>query len=181
MQKMSQFSRLIGMPQANVLKSIGCMDKVLFLTIGNPDIYQHKSFGKMATVFIRVTKNYRNWLSTYLIFSAIDIWLTNIQRLYIYRITNSWEEYCIHISYRFQMHLQAAFLFAQEIGKFFCINRIGSFKLNNSMTTQNKNFKNISSGSRNDALPMYNRYKIPKSRETVSLSPVWKVNIFYWL
>jgi hypothetical protein len=79
------------------------------------------------------------------------------------------------------MHLQAAFLFAQEIGKFFCINCLESFKLNNSMTTQNKNFKNIRSGSRNDALLMYNRYKIPKSRETVSLSPVWKVNIFYWL
>jgi hypothetical protein len=38
------------------------------------------------------------------------------------------------------------------------------------MTTQNKNFKNISVGPRNDALPMYNRYKIPKSRETVSLT-----------
>ncbi len=38
------------------------------------------------------------------------------------------------------------------------------------MTTQNKNFKNISSGSLNDTLPTYNRYKIPKSRETVSLS-----------
>ncbi len=37
------------------------------------------------------------------------------------------------------------------------------------MTTQNKKIKNISSGSRNDALPMYNRYKTPKSRETVSL------------
>jgi hypothetical protein len=78
------------------------MDTVLFLTIGNPDIYQHKSLGKMATGFIRVTnKNYRNWLPTYLIFSAIDIWLNNIQQLYIYRITNSWEEYCIRISYRF--------------------------------------------------------------------------------
>ncbi len=38
------------------------------------------------------------------------------------------------------------------------------------MTTQNKNFKYISGGSRNDALPMYNHYKIPKSRETVSLT-----------
>jgi hypothetical protein len=87
-----------GMPQANALKSIGYTDRVLFLTIGKPDIYQHRSLGKSATVFFfRVTKNYRNWLPTYLIFSAIDIWLTNIRQLYIYRITNIHEEYCIHI------------------------------------------------------------------------------------
>ncbi len=49
------------------------------------------------------------------------------------------------------------------------------------MTTQNKNFKNFSGGSRNDVLPMYIRYKILNSRETVSLSPVWKGNIFDWL
>jgi hypothetical protein len=91
----------IGMPQANALKSIGYTDTVLFLTIGNPDIYQHKSIGKTATVFIRVTKNYRNWLLTYLIFSAIDIRLTNIQRLYIFRIINSQEDYRTRISYRF--------------------------------------------------------------------------------
>jgi hypothetical protein len=35
------------------------------------------------------------------------------------------------------------------------VNRIGSFKLNNSMTTQHKNVKSISGGSQNDALPMY--------------------------
>ncbi len=40
---------------------------------------------------------------------------------YIYRITNSLEEHCIHISYRFLMHLQAAFLFAQEIFMFFAL------------------------------------------------------------
>jgi hypothetical protein len=90
-----------GLPLANALKSIGYTDTVLFLTIGKPDIYQHGSLGKLATVFIRVTKSYRNWLPTYLIFSAIDIQLTNIRRLYIYRITNSREEYCIRISYRF--------------------------------------------------------------------------------
>ncbi len=67
------------------------------------------------------------------------------------------------------MHLHAAFLFAQEIGKFFCVNCIGSFKLNNSRTTQHKNFKNFSGGSRNDALPMYIHEKIPKSRKTVLL------------
>ncbi len=37
------------------------------------------------------------------------------------------------------------------------------------MTTQHRNFKNISGGSRNDALPMYIHLKIPKSREIVSL------------
>jgi hypothetical protein len=113
------------MPEANPLNSIGYTDTVLFLTIGKPDIYQLKSLGKPATVFfilfIRVTNNYRNWLPTYLIFSAIDIRLTNNQRLYIYRITNSQEEYCIHISYRFKIYLCAAFLFAWEIGNFFAL------------------------------------------------------------
>ncbi len=91
----------IGMPQANVLNSIGFMDTVPFLTIGKPDIYLLKSLGKSATVYIRVTNNYQNWLPTYTIFSAIVIRLTNIRPLYIYRITNSREEYCICISYRF--------------------------------------------------------------------------------
>ncbi len=62
------------------------MDTVQFLTIGKPDIYLLKSLSKSATVFIGVT-SYRNWLQTYLIFAAIDIfWLTNIWRLYIYRL-----------------------------------------------------------------------------------------------
>jgi hypothetical protein len=51
------------------------------------------------------------------------------------------------------MHLQAAFLFAQEIGNFLH-NRIGSYKMNNSMTTQHKNKKKVSGGSQNDALPL---------------------------
>ncbi len=89
----------IGMPKANALKSLGYTDTSLFLTIGNLDICQHKSLDKSATIFIRVTKNYLNWLPTYLIFSAIDIRLTNIRQLYIYRITNSRKEYCIRISY----------------------------------------------------------------------------------
>jgi hypothetical protein len=93
MQKTYLFSMQIGIPQTNALKSIGYTDTILFLTIGKPD--QHKSLGNSATVFIRVTKNYRNWLVTYQIFSAIDIQLTNIRRLYIYRITNSREEDCI--------------------------------------------------------------------------------------
>jgi hypothetical protein len=44
------------MPQANALKSIGYTDTALFLNIGRPDIYQHKSLGKLAIVFILVTK-----------------------------------------------------------------------------------------------------------------------------
>ncbi len=40
----------IGMPQANALKSVGYTDTVLFLTISKPDIFQHKSLGKLATV-----------------------------------------------------------------------------------------------------------------------------------
>jgi hypothetical protein len=39
------------MPQANVLKSIGYTETVLFLTIGKPDICQYKYLGKSATVF----------------------------------------------------------------------------------------------------------------------------------
>ncbi len=55
--------------------------------IYKPNIYYHRSLGKSATVFfIQVTKNYRNWLPTYLIFSAIDIRLTNIRRLYIFTL-----------------------------------------------------------------------------------------------
>jgi hypothetical protein len=38
------------------------------------------------------------------------------------------------------------------------------------MTTRHKNFKSISGGSRNDALPIYILLKIPKSRETVPLT-----------
>jgi hypothetical protein len=40
-----------GMLQANALKSIGYTDTVLFRTTGKPDIYQHRSLGKSATVF----------------------------------------------------------------------------------------------------------------------------------
>jgi hypothetical protein len=50
MQKTYLFSMQSGMPQANALKSIGYTDTVLFLTIGMPDIYQHRSLGKSATV-----------------------------------------------------------------------------------------------------------------------------------
>ncbi len=53
------------MPHANALKSIGFMDTVLFQTIGNFDINQHKSSGKLATEYypsigkpVRVTTKY---------------------------------------------------------------------------------------------------------------------------
>ncbi len=51
MQKIYLFSVQIGQPLANALISIGYMDSVLFLTIGKPDIYHHKSLGKSATNF----------------------------------------------------------------------------------------------------------------------------------
>ncbi len=79
MQKTHLFSLHIGMPQANALNSIGYMDTVPLLTIGKSDIYVLKSLGKSATVFIWVTNNNRNWLPTYLVFSDIDIRLTNIR------------------------------------------------------------------------------------------------------
>ncbi len=51
MQKTYLFSMQIRIPQANALKSIGYTDTVLFISIGKPDIYQHKSLGKSATDF----------------------------------------------------------------------------------------------------------------------------------
>jgi hypothetical protein len=48
------FSLQIGMPQANALNSKGYTDTVLFLTIGKSDIYQLKSLGKLAKVFLSV-------------------------------------------------------------------------------------------------------------------------------
>jgi hypothetical protein len=51
MQKTYLFSMQIGQPLANSLISIGYTDSVLFLTIGKPDIYHHKSLGKSATDF----------------------------------------------------------------------------------------------------------------------------------
>ncbi len=52
MQKTYLFSLEIEMPQANALNSIGYTDTVLFLTIGKPDVYQLKSSGKLAKVFL---------------------------------------------------------------------------------------------------------------------------------
>ncbi len=41
----------IGQPLTNELNSLGYTDTVLFLTIGKPDIYDHKSLGNSATDF----------------------------------------------------------------------------------------------------------------------------------
>jgi hypothetical protein len=90
------------MTQANALNSIGYTDTVLFLTIGKPDIYLLKSLGKSATVFIRVTNNYRNWLPTYLIFSAIDFFLTEgivyfLNTVHCYNILEEYFHYEIRV------------------------------------------------------------------------------------
>jgi hypothetical protein len=101
MQKTYLFSMEIGMQQANALKSIGYTDTILFLTIGKPDIYEHKSVGKSATVFYPGDQTSPKLAADLPNLFCEDIRLTNIRRLHIYRITNSREEYCIHISYRF--------------------------------------------------------------------------------
>jgi hypothetical protein len=51
MQKTYLFSVPRGQPLANALNSIGYTDTALFLTIGKPNIYHHKSLGKSATNF----------------------------------------------------------------------------------------------------------------------------------
>ncbi len=101
MQKTYLFSMQIGMPQTNALKSIGYTDTVLFLTIGKPDIYQHKSVGKSATDFYSGDQKLPKLAADLPNLFCEDIRLTNIRRLHIYRITNSREEYCIRISHRF--------------------------------------------------------------------------------
>jgi hypothetical protein len=101
MQKTYLFSMQIGMPQANALKSIGYTDTILFLTIGKPDIYQHKSVGKSATVFYPGDQKLPKLAADLPNLFCEDIRLTNIWRLHIYRISSSREEYCIRISYRF--------------------------------------------------------------------------------
>jgi hypothetical protein len=91
----------IGMPQTNAFKSVGYTDTVLFLTIGKPEIYQHKSLGKSATVFYPGDQKLPKLATVLPNLFCEDIRLTNIRRLYLYRITNSREEYCSRISYRF--------------------------------------------------------------------------------
>ncbi len=69
----------IGMPQANVFKSIGYTDTILFLTIGKMDIYQHKSLGKSATVFYPGDQKLPKLASNLPNLFCEDIRLTNIQ------------------------------------------------------------------------------------------------------
>ncbi len=104
------------------------MNIVLFLTISKQDIYQPKSLSKSATNFYlnirkpeKVANKYWNWLPTYLNYYVINIRLTNIRQQDYTVLTNRWKKYCIRISCRFFMHLQAAILFAQEIGIFFVL------------------------------------------------------------
>jgi hypothetical protein len=120
MQKSYLFSMQIGKPQANALKSIGYTDSVLFLSIGKPDIYQHKSLCKSVADFYPCDQ----------LLLAADLPNPAYQypAMYIYRITNSRKEYCIRISYRISMQLQEAFLFAQEIGKFFALTALDLLK-----------------------------------------------------
>ncbi len=75
MQKTYLFSMQSGMLQTNAPKSIECMDTVLFLTIGKPDIYRHKNLGKSSTVFYLGDQKLPRLAADllYLIFSAIYI------------------------------------------------------------------------------------------------------------
>jgi hypothetical protein len=50
-QKTYLFSVQIGQPLANALNLIGYSDTIVYLTVGKPDIYQHRSLGKLATDF----------------------------------------------------------------------------------------------------------------------------------
>jgi hypothetical protein len=77
------------------------MDTILFLTIGKLDIYQHKSLGKSQTVFYPADQKLPKLAADLPNLFCEDIRLINIRRLYIYRITNSREEYCIRKSYIF--------------------------------------------------------------------------------
>jgi hypothetical protein len=59
MQKAYLFSVQIRMQLGNALNSLGYTDTVLFLSIGKPDIYQHKTLGtvRRQQIFIRVFKS----------------------------------------------------------------------------------------------------------------------------
>ncbi len=78
MQTSYLFSKQIGMPQANALKSIGYTDTILFLTLGRLDIYQHKGLGKSATVFYAGDQQLPKLAADLPNLSCKDIWLTNI-------------------------------------------------------------------------------------------------------
>jgi hypothetical protein len=91
------------MPQANALNFIGYTDTVLFLTIGKPDIYHHRSLGKSATVFYpgdqKVPKLAADLPNLFCDRYPAYYYLTTLHLLHY--STNSREEYCIRISYRF--------------------------------------------------------------------------------
>ncbi len=118
-----------------------------------------------------MTNKYWNWLPTYLNFSAIYIQLSNIRWQNISLHTNSQKKHCVCIFYRFQVHFQAAVLFATEIEKLF-VNRLEPFKFNISMTTHYNNLKNISGRSRYHALSIYIHEKV-ENLMTLSLN-VWQ-------
>jgi hypothetical protein len=86
MQKTYLFSMQIRMPQANALKSIGYMDTILFLTIGKPDIYQHKSVGKSVTDFYPGNQKLPKLAADLPNLFCKDIRLTNIRRLHIFAL-----------------------------------------------------------------------------------------------
>ncbi len=145
----------IRMQQTNALKSVGYTDTVLFLTIGKPDIYQHKSLGKFAKVLylcdqklLKLAADLPNlFCDSYLAYQyPAIIHLPLYQQL---------EKNCIRI-YPTDFRCickQHSYLHRKQVS--FLHYRIGPFKLNNSMATQHKTFKNISGESRNDALPAY--------------------------
>ncbi len=150
----------IGMPQANAPKSLGYTDTVLFLTtcICKPDIYHHESLGKSAADFYLGDR----LLTKYLIFFAIYIRLPISGDVHVPHYQQS-----ERVPYPYILQILDTFASGIPICTgnryVFCINLFGSFKLNNSIRTQYKNFQNISCGSRNNALPPYiYPFKIPK-------------------
>jgi hypothetical protein len=86
-----------------ICRIYGYIVPVLFLTIGKPNICQHKSLGKSATDFYpniqkpeKGTIEYWNWLPTFL---RLISGLPNIWWQYIFCLNNDRKKYCIHISY----------------------------------------------------------------------------------
>ncbi len=101
-----------------------------------------------------MTNKYWNWLPTYLNFSGIDSWLTNLQQQYISCLTDSGNS-TVSV---YPIDFRSISKWLSDLHRklvIFCINRMESFQFNISTTRQCKNFKNISSGSWNDALSMY--------------------------
>jgi hypothetical protein len=128
MQKTYLFSMQIGMPLANALKSLGYTNTVLFLTISKPDISQHKSSGKSATVF-------------YLSDQKLPKLAVNLSNLFCDRYPAYQYPATVHLTnYQYLLQildaLQVAFLFAQEIGKFFALTTLDLLIQLNDNTTE---------------------------------------------